>query len=510
MSTAEQYMKNLHGRVAWDGHDLTDWCQLPNDLSFRAAVSEAVSPGEPIDANTLNSFLDLHGMAFHEVLHEAIRSTRKEVVAWAEENQHLAPDDDHGTPAPDSGPTRSQLWAARRLVFQKLVAMPEFKQLYREFRARQRQSRRWLSRILAWGEPKRQSEQRDEPSRERPASVWGPLFRETYRPLMQGIMYVLPVAIGTQFVASSIIEKQSVMRSEESRTIRESDVRNTAEFTSSISRVTTDIENLQSSNAILDSTVKTLVSKVEQHRTDNNVPINRTVTLKLDPTLQDAVLGLTRTPPPSFQVSFSPDTFHIKLANDGSSASVTSTATGKSASPTPVGFLLNVGQSDLNVHEGPYPIPAQAQPPFVKALQKGLPLTLGWLVDGQIIPAAPPPNPASTGVVPKVAVVLCDDSVPYRFYLRIERDEKQAPPTCRRPENSARLVFLTEVDQYISEANANIKVDTVSAPRIFGTRRVAVRITPLPSASHAEGKAKPEQAAMTGAGDTQAIAEKQQ
>jgi len=223
--------------IAWDGSTLGGPESLPDDLTFRRALTAAFSPEKPLRRRTICSLIKGRGFTraerskparggaslyFSELLDSAIASVLRDPdfdnkVSSASQAapQSLANSAAGGIRTGDFG--KEKVWAARSLVFEQLVADEDFGQFFKECY----QEKAWWLRIWELGEHLPKVEDKPKPSgapvataiasvREysRSGSVWEGLFA----PFMKALAYAVPLAVTAGAVGVYVIDKQAEIR----------------------------------------------------------------------------------------------------------------------------------------------------------------------------------------------------------------------------------------------------------------------------------------------------------
>ena len=440
--------KLLYAWIAWDGNWLGAKQYLSQDISFRRLLTSAYSPARPYPARLIEQFVQEDG--FDDLLRQAIRDATRDLEDWIPKNIHLAPEK---VPVltPDKPDDPRAIWAARLLVFERLVKNQDFAQFMAEFEFK-RESK-WYRRLYKWGEtlsvPKS-----SEAAPAKPEPGIGGAFRELYKPLMFSLMFAFPALLGAKLVSDHIIEKQEISREHEREVFielqKELHAIDYPDGTACCRSQDTgcssvDLGGIQAGISILQGNMIALQNQV------NNLTVSVTnnpshpekdfhVTLSADEKLGN-----------TFQ-SFNTALGQMKVIPDdgiklwlGNAPNV---STSSEKAPT-----LNIAQTDVNVHQLPYPF--QNNPPATPYILEFGPGQKVW------------------SLTPDYTLELVSSRAPYHFLLK-PKDAQKAP------QKEAKTLSITKSPQYVEELKSFLSIDTTSKRRflVAGPHSVVLQVAP--------------------------------
>jgi hypothetical protein len=543
----ESYRETLHSNIAWNGHQLDGIESLVCDLTFRRVMTWAFSPARPVDSKTLKRLIGDRGTAnrsqFEELLDRAIlralgTGTFFEIVR---ENEQAAPTrlfrsnfQNDGTPHDDDGELqlrKTQIWAARFIVFDHLIADLDFQEYVLECD----EDKGWWEKVLEWGKQLRlpASPGRPEGAKDTtPGPVWDGLFR----PILHSLVYVVPIAIGAGSVGTYIIERQSEIRMA-APTIENSippmAVTNNipaATIQNNIPPATIEnnlppmtVQNIlppPSFLTISDGPGQTASPKIDASQCKScTTAFQPTIHLTFDDDQWKQFSGLMKALPP----------ITIRLGNERTEKSENRDKDMNGAKPSPVGtssatapqntngaatatttqntsttaqadqtqgssaaarLNLNLDLSELNVKQQLYPL-EMIPPTHVVAARRpelivvdGKPNPVPYKIDkgSPAKPATTSPNASKESESDnKAYFYLCDWRVPVRFVVGIRTPASQSD--CSSTDLSAsnlKLYVFTRTAQYVPEIDAYVSLDEASRRRflLLGSRRIVLQVVP--------------------------------
>jgi hypothetical protein len=448
------YAKQLYAWIAWDGNGLGPKQYLSEDISFRRLLTNTFSLARPYPARLIEQFVQEN--EFDDLLRQAIREAARDLEDWVPKNIHLAPETVPILISDKPDADLRAIWTARLLVFDRLVKNQDFVQCMAEFEFK-RESK-WYRKLYKWGETL-SIPNPSEATPGKPELGVGGVFRELYKPIMFSLMFAFPALLGAKLVSDHVIEKQEISREHEREVFRELQkefhvidhldgeacCRTQATVCSS-----EDPDGIQTGLSVLQANIVALQNQI------NNLNIRVTnnpshpekdfhVTLSADKKLGDTLQ------------SFNTAVGQVKVIPDSGIKLWLGNASTSSEKPTP----LNIAQTDVNVHQLPYPF--QNNPPATPYILEFGPGQKVW------------------SLTPDYTLELASSRAPYHFLLKP-----------KDPKKEARTLSITKSPQYVEELESFLSIDTTSRRKflVAGPHSVVLQVAPTK-----QGKLHPEIAA---------------